>query len=140
MLYIQCHVLVPLKTIIFLSRNSEEYGVEMEGLSVIFSGSLSIFSGEFYLQVSDSVMDYLQRYSLFHQFFMGKTSTLSQQFNITYRGVKFVFQLQGQMIRCPCVSSQFVLQVKFMPLQSCSANFSLSVLFDKFQGRKMELA
>lgn len=136
----QCDILVPLKAIIFLSRNSEEYGVEIEGLSVILSGSLSIFSGEFYLQVSDRVMDYLQRYSLFHQFFMGKTYTLSQQFNITYRGVKFVFQLQGQMIRCPCVSSQFVLQVKFMPLQPCSANSSLSVLFDKFHGRRVALA
>lgn len=110
MLYIQCGVLVPLKTFIFLSRNNEEYGVEMEeGLSVLFSGSLKIFSGDFYLQVSDRVMDYLQIYSLFYQFSMGKTHTLSQQFNITFRTVKIIFQLQRQMLRCPCVSSQFVL-------------------------------
>lgn len=110
MLYIQCDVLVPLKAIIFLSRKSEKYGVEIEeGLSVLLSVSLKIFSGDFYLQVSDSVPVHLQVYSLFNQFSMGKTSTLSQQFNITYRGVKVIFQLQGQMFRCPCVSSQFVL-------------------------------
>lgn len=110
MFYIQCDVLAPLKAIIFLSRNCEECDVEMEeGLQVLFSGSLKIFSGDFYLQVSDRVMDYIQMYSLFYQFSMGKTSTLSQQFNITYKGVKIIFQLQGQMFRCPCVSSQFVL-------------------------------
>lgn len=66
MLYIQCDVLVPSKAIILLYRNSKVYGVETEErLSVLFSGSLKIFSGDFYLQVSDRIMDYLHMYSLF---------------------------------------------------------------------------
>lgn len=107
MLYVQCGVSVPLKTIIFLSRNSEEYGVEMEeGLYVLYSGFLKTFSGDFYLQVSDRVMHCLHMYSVLpvlHE----QNIYISHQFSVTCKGV--IFQLQGQMFRWPCVSSQFAL-------------------------------